>query len=617
MTPKPSRAVRAPDPAARPRRWDGVDAAVALGLVVATCAVFWPLRNHPFVNYDDGDYVTRNAHVLAGWTWEGVRWAFTTFHAANWHPLTWLSLMLDVQLFGVDPGAHHAISLAIHAAGAVVLFAALRQMTASRWASALVAALFAIHPLHVESVAWIAERKDVLCGLFWMLAMLGHSLSVARPGRGWRSFTLAAFALGLLAKPMIVTLPFALLLLDFWPLRRIDSATTAKRCLVEKVPLLLLAAAACVVTFLAQRSHGAVVTAEGIPVAQRLANAPVAAVQYLLATFWPSGLAVYYPHPRGTLPAWQPLAATLALASLTVVAFRARRSAPYVLAGWLWYLGTLVPVIGLVQVGDQARADRYTYLPLVGIFAIVAFGARDLARRGSLLRSGLAAAACAAVLASAVAARAQVRCWSDTVTLFTHALGVTGENKVARKALGVTLADEFHRYDEAVVHCRRAVELDPEDADARFNLGNALLGSGKTDEAITAYRAAIARSPGLVNSHYNLGNALASQRKFEEAIAEWAEALRLDPEHPEAAKNTGTALSLLGKHAEALAQFDRVLERNPRDVEAWCGIGSTRTRMGDPVQAKEAFERALAIDPASARAREGLAAISSTKAGDH
>lgn len=596
------------------RNFDGLDAAVVLGLISATCAVFWPVRNYPFVNYDDSDYVTGNAHVLAGWTSEGIRWAFTTFHAANWHPLTWLSLMLDVQLFGVGPGAHHAVSLAIHTAGAAILFAALRLMTASRWASALVAALFALHPLHVESVAWISERKDVLCGLFWMLAMLGHALSAKRPGSGWRWFTLAAFALGLLAKPMTVTLPFALLLLDYWPLRRIDSAATAKRCLFEKIPLLLLAAAACVVTILAQRSYGAVVTAEGIPVSQRLANAPVAALQYLFATFWPSGLAVYYPHPRGTLPAWQPIGATLVLALLTIVAVRARRSAPYVLTGWLWFLGTLVPVIGLVQVGDQARADRYTYLPLIGIFAIVAFGARDLARRGALLRSGIVAAACAAVLACAFAARAQVGHWSDTVALFTHALAATGENRVARTALGTTLTDEYRRYEEALVHCRKAVELDPADADARYNLGNALLGAGKIDEAIAAYRDTIARNPGVVKAHYNLGQALASQSQYEAANAAWAEALRLDPGYSEAAKNIGTALSLLGKHAEALAQFERVLAGAPRDVEAWCGIGWTRTRMGDSARAKEAFERALAIDPACERARVALAALPKAEA---
>jgi len=591
-----------------------VDAAVVIGLVAATCVVFWRVRTYPFVNYDDSDYVTANAHVLAGWTSEGVRWAFTTFHAANWHPLTWLSLMLDVQLFGVDPGAHHAVSLAIHAAGAVVLFAALRMMTSSRWASALVAALFALHPLHVESVAWISERKDVLCGLFWMLAMLGHALSARNPGSRWRWFTLAAFALGLLAKPMIVTLPFALLLLDFWPLRRIDSGATARRCLIEKLPLLLLAAAACVVTILAQRSYGAVVTAEGIPVAQRLANAPVAALQYLTATFWPSGLAVYYPHPRGTLPAWQPIGATLVLASLTAVAVRARRSAPYVLTGWLWYLGTLVPVIGFVQVGDQARADRYTYLPLIGIFAIVAFGARDLARRGPLLRSGIAAVTCAGVLACAFAAWAQVGHWSGTVALFTHALEVTGENRVARTALGVTLADEYRRYDEALVHCRKAVELDPADAEARYNLGNALLGAGRTDEAIAAYRDTITRNPSVVKAHYNLGQALASQRQYEAAIAAWAEALRLDPGYADASKNIGTALSLLGRHDEALAQFESVLSRAPRDAEAWCGIGWTRSRMGDPARAKEAFERALAIDPSSEPARQALESLPKAEA---
>ncbi|MFN0009622.1 MAG: tetratricopeptide repeat protein [Planctomycetota bacterium] len=607
--------MRPPHSHLRAPGFGGVDAAVVLVLVLATCAVFWPVRSYPFVNYDDSDYVAGNAQVLAGWTSEGVRWAFTTFHAANWHPLTWLSLMLDVELFGADPGAHHAVSLAIHAAGAVILFAALRRMTASLWPSALVAALFALHPLHVESVAWISERKDVLCGLFWFLAMLGHALSVERPGGRWRWLTFAAVALALLAKPMAVTLPFALLLLDFWPLRRMDSAATARRCLIEKLPLILLAALACVVTILAQRSYGAVVTSEGIPVAQRLANAPVAALQYLASTFWPSGLAVYYPHPRGTLPAWQPIVATLVLASLTLVAFRARRAAPYFLAGWLWYLGTLVPVIGLVQVGDQARADRYTYLPLVGIFAIVAFGARDLAKRGALPRAGVVATVCAAVLACAFAARVQVGYWSDTLALFNHALAVTGENRVARTALGTTLVDEYRRYDEALVHCRRAVELDPDDADARYNLGNALLGLRRTDEAIAAYRDTIARNPGAVKAHYNLGQALASQDEYEAAIAAWTETLRLDPGYSAAAKNIGTALSLLGRHAEALARFERVLAEAPRDVEAWCGIGWTHTRMGEPARAREAFERALAIDPSNERARQALAALAKAEAG--
>jgi hypothetical protein len=387
-----------------------------------TPAVFAPVLRNEFTSYDDRTYVSANRHIQRGLSAEAVRWAFTTTRAANWHPVTWVSHMIDVTVFGLAPGPAHAVNLALHVANVLLLFVFFARTTGAAGRSAVVAALFAVHPLHVESVAWIAERKDVLSTLFWLLATWEY-VEYAR-SRSTGRLALVAFlmALGLLAKPMLVTLPFTLLLLDRWPLGRASAGW--KALVVEKLPLFALSIAACVATFLAQQAGGAVASVERFPAPVRVANAIWSYVAYLELTLWPRRLAVFYPHPGSSLPAWKVALAASILAAMTSLAVMLRRSRPYVLTGWLWYVGTLVPVIGLVQVGNQGMADRYTYVPLIGIFVIVAWTAASWGSHTTI-------PAVAVVLALAAAARAQVMEWRDTVTVFTHALAVTGPNPTA------------------------------------------------------------------------------------------------------------------------------------------------------------------------------------------
>jgi tetratricopeptide (TPR) repeat protein len=605
-----------PPSAARPRRSIGPDLLIGLLLIVAILAAYWPVQGFGFVNYDDPAFVTDNSHVRPGLTWESIRWAFTSFYTCNWHPLTWLSLMLDVSLFGVNPAAHHIVSVIIHILSALLLFGALRIMTSARWPSALVAALFALHPLHVESVAWIAERKDVLSGLFWMATLLAYAHYARKPGRRRMSLVVFACTLGLLAKPMAVTLPAVLLLIDFWPLGRITFDRGAlprglRQCFVEKLPLFALVIVSCVVTLVAQRQGGAVVPFDIIPFFDRLANGSVAYVKYLGLTVWPAGLAVYYPHARGTLPLWQSLLALLGLLFVSAAAFKWRCRFPYLLAGWLWYLGTLVPVIGLVQVGDQALADRYTYVPLIGIFIIAAWALRDFSR-AKRVPAIIIAPLCVAVLSAlAIRTSVQAHTWRDSVTLFKHDIEVAGDSFIAHKNLGVALADDYRNFDEAADHCQKAISLNPNDADVYYNLGNALFNGGKTDDAVIAFRAALSLNPALVNAYDNLGNALASRHDFQEAISVWSEELRLDPGEVGAMINIGNADCMLEKYAEAIPYYEKALEKNPGDLGTWCNMGFAYQKIGDIQKAADAFRQALRIDPNSTRASEALSSLES------
>ena len=589
-------------------------------LVAITLAVYWQTFDFDFVNYDDPLYVTDNPYTQAGLSVENVRWAFTTGHAANWHPVTWLSYMLDVQLFGVNAGVHHFVNVLLHIANTLLVFLVLYRMTALRnsakalWQSAFVAALFAIHPLHVESVAWIAERKDVLSTLFWLLTMAAYVYYCKRPGVMRYLLVALPFALGLMAKPMLVTLPAALLLLDYWPLGRLDLASgslrqavpKAVRLVLEKVPLLILAVLSSVATILAQGSRGGVVPYDEIPMPVRIGNALVGYVQYLIKTFRPVGLAIFYPHLRDAMPPWQPIAALCVLAVVTVLVVLTLQRLPYLPVGWFWYLGTLVPVIGIVQVGDQALADRYTYVPLIGVFIMAAWGMTDLAARLRLPKPVLPAAACALVAALGVCAHAQASHWQDSITLFDHALKVTSGNYMAHKAIAVALTDDAERYEEAVVHCRKAIELDPQDSAPYYNLGNALYKLGKAGDAIEAYREAIKIKPDYLNAHYNLGNVLAEQRHLDDAIALYGKVLELDPRHAGANNNLGTALVLQGKLEQALPKYRTALDIDPDYVDALCNLGYTLSKLGKLDDAVQAYEKALHVDPACERARKAL-----------
>jgi tetratricopeptide (TPR) repeat protein len=546
-------------------------------LVATTLAVYGQVRNYDFVNYDDAVYVTANPHVQAGLTPAGLAWAFTSGAGANWLPLTWISHMLDCQLFGLRAGMHHLVNVLFHALSVLLLFLLLRQTTAARWRSAFVAFLFALHPLHVESVAWIAERKDVLSGFFWFLALWLYAIYVKRPRAGAYLPVLLAFCLGLLAKPMIVTLPFALLLFDVWPLRRLPVAGFSARRLAfllwEKAPFFALSIGASVATFVVQQRGGAVSPIDLVPLSVRFGNALVAYVTYAAQMFWPARLAVFY--PLAEVPAWRAAAAGLALLVVSVLTLRSIRTRPYLAAGWFWYLGTLVPVIGLVQVGFQAHADRYTYIPLLGIFIILAWGLADLAERwprakGAL--AGLSAAGCAACL---VLTWFQVQYWRDSIPLFQHAVDVTANNYWAYNSLGSVLTTEG-RAGESVPLLTRAVEIKPDFADAHYNLGRALTDVDRVEEGAAQFAEAVRLQPDDAEAHYNLGTALAAMGRFAEAVDALGAAARLKPGNPMAHLNLGSALAESGRLDEAIAQFSEALRIQPDLEEARANLDFAR-----------------------------------------
>ncbi len=506
------------------------DTHVCLFLVIVTLAVYWQVGNHSFVNYDDNLYVYENPYVQAGLTIENIMWAFIATYAKNWHPLTWLSHMLDCQLYGINPGWHHLTNVILHIVNTLLLFLVLRKMTGAFWQSGFVAALFALHPLHVESVAWVSERKDVLSTFFWMLTMWSYAWYVQRPGYVERPgnnryyLVLLFFFMGLMAKPMLVTLPFVLLLLDYWPLNRFQHGQSggisdseqrwlALRLIWEKVPLLLLAAASSVMTFLAQQSGGALRSLNVVPLTVRVSNAIVSYVSYIGKMIWPRKLAVLYPHP-GMLPGWQVAGACLLLVFISFLAVRNVRRYPYFAVGWFWYVGTLVPVIGLVQVGEQALADRYTYVPLIGLFIIIAWTVPDLLARWRYRNAGLATIAALLLLILMATTRSQVKYWANSTMLFEHALDVTADNHVAHNHLGLLLLKEG-RVNEAFIRFSEAVRIKPEYAYAHNNLGLVLKEEGSLEKAICHFREALRINPNLVVAQKNLRKALEVREKID------------------------------------------------------------------------------------------------------
>ncbi len=614
------------------------DLIICLCLAAAVLVVFGQAGSFAFLAWDDTGYVTDNPRVTDGLTAGGLRWALGSGAMANWHPLTWLSHMADAELFGLDPRGHHRTSLLLHAANAVLLYLVLKRMTAAPWRSAFVAGLFALHPLHVESVAWVSERKDVLSAFFWILTMGAYALYVERPGRVRYVAVVVLFALGLMAKPMLVTLPFVLLLLDFWPLGRLRgnpapagapgraraaraeaasgpaapasaagaearSGARAWRLVVEKVPLFLLAAASSVVTFLVQKSAGAMPAMERLPLDARLANAAVAYWRYIGKLLWPAGLSAFYPFRPWA--AWQVGLSVLALAALTALALRGAARAPWFLTGWLWYAGTLVPVIGLVQVGRQAMADRYTYLPLVGLFIAAVWGAAELASAARLPRAAPAAAGALVLAALAACSQAQVRVWRDTVTLFGHALEVDPDNPVAHNLLGFELASQG-RGAEAEEHFRRALAAEPGYAAAGYNLGLALAKQGRFAEAAQQLEAAVGARPDYAEARRNLGGVYDQLGRAGDAEREYAEAVRLDPADAEARNDLGASLAARGRDGEAAAQYEEAIRLRPGYAEALNNLGVIRARQRRPREAEDLYRRSLAAAPRNADARYNL-----------
>ena len=573
--------------------------AAVLGL--GTLALYWPVTQHAFVDYDDDLYVTANVHVQQGLTPGNLQWIFCHLVCGNWHPVTMFSHLVDCQLYGLRPWGHHFTNISLHAANAVLLFLWLYRVTGARWRSAGVAALFAWHPLHVESVAWVAERKDVLSTGFGWLALLFYThYAAGRPAGNpasamnsddaslahnrSRFYWLAwgGFALGLLSKPMLVTWPFLLLLLDYWPLERFHLAGW-RRLWREKIPFFALAAAASLVTFLVQKWSGAVKTLEVMPLGMRCENAVISYCRYLFKLFWPVDLAVFYPQPA-SWPLGQVLLAGGFLGLLTLWFWRERRRYPFLLVGWLWFIGTLVPVIGLVQVGIQAMADRYSYIPSVGLLILIVWGGYELSRRWRQQAIVLSLAVLAGILLSAAVTRQQIGYWEDSETLFRHALKVTADNDVARNNLGMALLDK-NQTNAAISEFQAALHLKPNCVEAHNNLGNALIRQGETDAAITQYQETIRLEPALAAAHNNLGTSWLLKGQTNAASRQFQEALHLQPDYVDARYNLAVLLATLGQTNEAIHQYQEILRYKPDDAGARYALGCLLDQTGQSEQA--------------------------------
>jgi len=527
------------------RRW--LRLGICISLAVLTWVVFGQLLQYDFINYDDPRYVYENTNITNGLTVGGIAWAFTHIHSMNWHPLTTISHMLDCQLYGLKPGAHHFTNVLLHSIVAILLLLVLQRMTGgpsgtgSIWRSAFVAAVFAIHPLRVESVAWIAERKDVLSGVFFMLTLLTYFRYVRVRSIGHYLTVLLMFALGLMCKPMLVTLPFVLLVLDYWPLKRVRSQNSelgSQRNLlalvVEKLPLVALSVVSSVVTFAAQR--GAVGWTEQLPVLARINNAVVTYAAYMWQMLWPVKLAVFYPHPESRLPLWEIILCLLLLIGITAAAVVLRKSRPYFITGWLWYLGMLVPVIGLVQVGWQGRADRYTYLPQIGLYIAITWGIADVTAAWRWQREILTAGTAIVVGLLSWRASVQASYWRDSETLFTHALAVTSNNDVAENNLGIVFLQKGN-LDEAISLLQAAVDLRPENSPAHENLAKALLQKGQVTDALVHYRRLLELQPDNIEVHNIVGTVLIQQGQAREAVEEWQKVLAIQPDNGNAMSN--------------------------------------------------------------------------------
>ena len=566
---------------------------VCFFLVAITWLVFGQTIRYDFVNYDDNDYVYANPAITSGLTLHGITHAFSGRHARNWHPLTTLSHMLDCQLWGVRAGGHHFTNVVLHTIAVVLLFLVLKQMTGAIWQSAFVAALFAIHPLRVESVAWISERKDVLSAVFFMLTLGAYARYARFPSFG-RYLTMSIlFALGLMSKPMLVTVPLVLLLLDYWPLQRFGGRSSIKRLALEKIPLLTLSAAAGVATLLLQRSSLAVV--EQLPLVSRIGNGLVSCVIYVKQMIWPVGLAVFYPHPGDQLPVWEIGLAIVLLALVSAGAIALRRKLPYLVTGWFWYLVMLLPVIGLIQVGSQAHADRYTYLPQIGLYLLLAWAITD-ALASRLQRRILAVTASVAVIALAWCAHVQASYWRNGESLWGHALAVTSGNFMAHDGLGECLGNRG-RLDEAIDQFQKALNIAPGYPEIKTNLIIALTRKGRTDEAITHLQALLKEYPNDAQAQYNLGNALRKKGDSQGAIAAYEKTLSIQARYPAAHYNLGIALDQNGQIDEAIAHYQEAVQEQPNYPEAYYLLGNDLLQKARVDDAIAAYEQALKSRP--------------------
>jgi tetratricopeptide (TPR) repeat protein len=621
---------------------------ISLLLILAIVAVFWPVKNFPFVSLDDNEYVTENPQVLNGLSLSSVVWAFTTKRCSNWHPLTWLSHMLDIELYGLNPGGHHLTNLFFHLANTLLVLWVFKGMTGMLWRSGFVALLFALHPLHVESVAWVAERKDVLSTFFWMLTIMAYVRYAHQTSLKRYLLVFLSFALGLMSKPMLVTLPFVLLLLDYWPLGRLHwrleeqrsqkkaAVSRAFRLLWEKVPLLILVVVSCVLTIWAQRRT--VASLEELPIGIRTANALMSYVKYIGKMIWPFRLAIQYPYPERFL-LWQLIWAGFFLVGVSIWVVREGRRRPYLGVGWFWYLGTLVPVIGLVQVGTQAMADRYTYIPLIGLFVMMVWGIPEFLTGRRYRRMALPASATLVIVLLTSLTRIQLQYWHDSNRLYQHSLDVTKKNYQIHYNLGVTLTREGRneeakaeyaevlkikpdyykalsamgvilerqrKYAEAIAYFKEALRINPDHEDTYYNLGRAFFQLGRYEDAIKAYKEVLRIKPDDADTYVLIGIALTRQGKYDEAVASQREAIRIKPNLIDAHNNLGIALALQGKHQEAIDQFNEVLRIKPNIADTYYNIGLALTEEGNIREAIDQFSKALRIKPDFGKARFSL-----------
>jgi protein O-mannosyl-transferase len=594
---------------------------ICLLLAISILWVYWPLRNYSFVNFDDRQYVTRNSHVQTGFTLENMRWAFTTKEACNWHPVTWLSHMLDCQIYGMNPGHHHMTNVLFHVLNTLLLFFIFKRISGSRWKSASVAALFALHPLHVESVAWVAERKDVLSTFFWMLTLWSYARYVESSRLDQYLLLILFYILGLMAKPMIVTLPLVLLLLDYWPLKRFQLWQSNNEnpaiqrsfyfgLLKEKIPLFILSFASSIATYLVQKSGGAVGSLAAIPFLARIANALVSYIGYIGKMFWPHNLAVLYPYPK-SIPLWKIIGAGLVLIMITAFVFRMLRSKPYLAVGWLWYLGTLVPVIGLVQVGSQALADRYTYVPLIGIFIMVTWGIADWVSKRHYKRIGFVTAAAVILPLLMITSRLQVKYWTNSVTLFEHAVNVTGDNSTAQLDLGEALAEQGNM-NKAEKHYKAALTVNPNLAGANFNIGVYFRQNGQLDEAISHFSKVLMGKSDHAAAQYELGDTFERKGDLSRAVKHYLEAIKLRPGYAKAYNNLGVILAGQNKVEAAIVFLSKALQISPGYAGAHFNLGKIFLSRNDPEKAIFHFQKALQIDPNMIQALYHLSWILST-----
>ncbi len=628
-------------------------AVVCLVLAVVTLFAYRGVRNNDFLSYDDNYYVWQNQQVQHGVNLQSIEWAFTTFNRSNWHPLTWISHMIDWSLYGNNPSGHHITNVCFHAANAILLFLLLLYMTGYSGRSAMVAFLFAVHPAHVESVAWLAERKDVLCAFFWLATLLAYAWYVRKPS--WVRFAgvICGFACALLSKPMAVTLPFTLLLLDIWPLRRISFAQETRTPLlpsfcklcVEKWLLFLMAAASSVITFIAQRAGGAMTEFQALPLWERICNAAVSYCRYLWLIFWPDPLTAFYYHETKNINVSAVVVSVLALIVVTALCWNSRKDKPYCLVGWLWFLGTLAPVIGIVQVGAQAMAERYTYLPSIGLFIAVVWLVGDAVAHSPKIRAAAQLLAFAVIVACAVKTDAQVKIWKDTVTLFSHALEVDPRGEFPNLTLGTAymmqgrfaVAQEY--FERAMVfnpsrpltlahsaYClmqtrdprnlqlagqrlEQALHIAPDNTYALANMAlwSFMMGRPKDEEMYS--RKVIAARPDFVKARLYLGDALQAQNKLDEAAQEYRQALAMEPDYYFAHNSLGTILDRQGLTGEALKEFRLSVAIKPDQAMVHYKIGIILTQTHQLPEAAEEFTQAVRFDPANANAHNELAVV--------